>query len=293
MMTKFAIAIAALVVLIGTPAFAADMAVKAPPPPTAPVFSWVGGYAGVELGAKWTDTTWTTTSLSAPPLTPVIDSSSPRNDDPSGFRWGGYVGYNWQLLPRWLWGVEADWAGANKTATAAGIPGCTILCIVGFPGPQADTSSVKMRWDVSIRARLGYLVTPDLLAYATGGISWQEVEASATCAHSLVDPLCVVVAGNPAVTATDTTILTGWTVGGGLEYRVYGNWLLRGEYRYSNYGTWTGDVLSLSVPASQATVGHSLKVTTQIATGGITYKFPRFALRAARPISPTTSCASD
>ena len=44
-MKKLATAIAAIA-LIGTPAFAADMAVKAPPPAPAPVpvFSWTGFY---------------------------------------------------------------------------------------------------------------------------------------------------------------------------------------------------------------------------------------------------------
>jgi outer membrane immunogenic protein len=80
--------------------------------------------------------------------------------------------------------------------------------------------------------------------------------------------------GSPFTTATSDTILTGWTIGGGIEYRVYGNWLVRGEYRYSNFGTWTGNIFNLTGPAPIGTlVGHSLKVNTQIATGGIGYKF--------------------
>lgn len=261
--------------LMGTSALSADMAVKAPPPAVAPApaFSWTGFYLGAALGAKWADTTWTTTSLVSPPFSPVIDSSSPLNYDLSGFRYGGFIGYNWQIAPQWVWGVEADLADANKTVTAAGIPGCSIVCIGGFPGPVADTSSVKMLWDASLRARVGYLVSPVLLTYVTGGVAWQKVEASATCQHSVADPLCVVVAGNPFGTGTGSAILTGWTVGGGFEDRIYGNWFLRGEYRYSNFGTWTGNVLDLSVPSSPASVGHSLKVASQIATGGFTYHF--------------------
>jgi opacity protein-like surface antigen len=48
-MKKPATAIAAIA-LIGTPAFAADMAVKAPPPPPAPVYSWTGWYVGGNIG---------------------------------------------------------------------------------------------------------------------------------------------------------------------------------------------------------------------------------------------------
>lgn len=36
--------------MIATSAFAADMAVKAPPSPPVPVFSWTGPYAGLALG---------------------------------------------------------------------------------------------------------------------------------------------------------------------------------------------------------------------------------------------------
>lgn len=253
-------------------AFAADMTVKAPPP--APAFSWTGVYAGIALGGKWGDTNWTTTSIAVPGIPSVVDSSSPRNFDPSAFRYGGYAGYNWQFAPQWLLGVEADFAGADGSSTSTGIPGCAIGCIGLAAGPGLDTSSVKMRWDASVRARMGYLISADLLAYATGGIAWQNVQASATCQHSLPDPLCLFLPGTPFATATSNTILTGWTIGGGLEYRIYGNWLLRGEYRYSDFGTRAGDVLDLGLPGALPTVvTHNLRVHTHIATGGIGFKF--------------------
>jgi outer membrane immunogenic protein len=197
-MNKLAVGVAAIAALISTPVLA-DMVTKAPPPVApAPVFSWTGSYAGIALGAKWADTTWTTTSISfvGNLLQPTVDSSSPRSYDLSGFRWGGYAGYNWQVAPQWVWSVEADLGGANQTVTAAGIPGCSILCFPAAPAPGTDTSSVKMRWDASLRARVGYLVSPDLLAYVTGGIAWQDIETSATCQHSLTDPICAPASGS-------------------------------------------------------------------------------------------------
>jgi outer membrane immunogenic protein len=240
------------------------------------VDSWTGFYVGVALGAKWADTTWTTTSIFSGNFGNntffPVDASSPRNYGPSGFRWGGYVGYNWQVLPQWLLGVEADWAGANKTVTAAGIPGCTIRCIPGAPGPGIDTSSVKIRWDASVRARLGYLATPNLLAYVTGGMAWQSVETSATCQHIGPDPICFDIAGVPFSTHADTLTRRSWTVGGGADWRISANWIARAEYRYSQFGTRDG-VLNLSVPNAATTVGYQLKVNTSIATLGLAYKF--------------------
>jgi outer membrane immunogenic protein len=256
--------------------FAADMGRPAPiytkAPPLPPVYSWTGFYVGGEVGGEWGNTTWTTTSLVNPPLVVNVDSSSPAKFNPTSVRAGGYVGYNWQWAPQWLAGLEADLADANKTVNGVGIPGCAILCTAGFPGPGVDTSSVKMGWDASVRARLGYLITPSVLAYGTGGVAWQDVQVSATCQHSVPDPLCLFVAGNPSATATDSVVRTGWTVGAGIESLIGGHWLLRGEYRYSNFGTWS-NVLNLSVPGSTTTVTDQLKISTQIATLGLAYKF--------------------
>jgi hypothetical protein len=50
---KLAIAISALVTLTGTCVLAADMAVKAPPPLPALVYSWTGFYVGANIGGGW------------------------------------------------------------------------------------------------------------------------------------------------------------------------------------------------------------------------------------------------
>ena len=76
---------------------------------------------------------------------------------------------------------------------------------------------------------------------------------------------------------TNSTSLTGWTVGGGLEWKLAQNWFVRGEYRYSDYGHW-----QTSFFANQAGAGNPLgvdfnsaniHVTTSVATVGLAYKF--------------------
>src|SRR5260370_39875329 len=89
--------------LIGTPAFAADMAVKAPPPPPAPVYSWTGCYIGGNLGGVWENDT-TTGGLSDPGaafpgLFPGVIPATFNYDRDSGLA-GGQVGCNYQL-PNW------------------------------------------------------------------------------------------------------------------------------------------------------------------------------------------------
>ena len=272
-MKKVLLASAAFVALtVAGSANAADMPVYKAPPPVV-YDSWTGFYVGAALGGKWANTTWTTASTSDFPGT-IVDASSPRNFNPSSARIGGYAGYNWQNQA-WLLGIEFDVAYADKTVSSVGIPGCTILCFPGAPGPGVDTSSVKMGWDASARARVGYLVTPGLLLYGTGGIAWQNIQTSGVCQHGATDPACTVAAGSPFDTQSNSKTLTGWTIGGGVEAKMYGNWLLRGEYRYSNFDAFNG-VLTFGAPGALPGTDYfrySLKVSTHIATFGLAYKF--------------------
>src|SRR4029077_3953605 len=100
----------------------------------APVSSWSGFYIGGALGGKWANNTWTTTSLSDLPSVGIIDASSPRNFGPSGFRGGGYAGYNWQLFA-WVVGLEADLAGASNTRQRRGFPVAQFYVFQDFLGP--------------------------------------------------------------------------------------------------------------------------------------------------------------
>ena len=74
-----------------------------------------------------------------------------------------------------------------------------------------------MKWDASVRGRIGYLVKPDLLVYGTGGIAWQSIDVSGTCENTLSDPTCLLSPPFGAKTQTDRSILTGWTLGAGIE----------------------------------------------------------------------------
>src|SRR5215470_15188884 len=64
-----------------------------PPPPPPPFYNWTGLYVGVHVGGGWAD-------LGI-------------GDTGSGFLGGGQVGYNYQISPQWVLGVEADVAGTT------------------------------------------------------------------------------------------------------------------------------------------------------------------------------------
>ena len=145
-------------------ACAADMPLKAPPPPAAPVFSWTGFYIGVDAGARTSDPHWDTNCIEAgapfascPNRTgnPVdaarFFSNNPTDFDSTSARFGGHVGYNWQVNPTVVVGIEGDGAWANNSNPIGGIPGAESVVIAGAPG--FDTANVRQTWDASARGR--------------------------------------------------------------------------------------------------------------------------------------------
>jgi outer membrane immunogenic protein len=255
------------------PALAAGSPAAQYKPPTS---NWTGPYVGAGLGGKWADSLWTATSVFDPPLPAGIksvDASSPRQYDSLQARYGGYAGYNWQYQS-WVFGLEADFFGGDRTVMKAGFPGCTIACVAGAPGPGNDTTSVAMKWDASVRARIGYKTSPDLMLYGTGGYAWQSMQSTGTCETSATDPFCFTGDGS-LKTQTNSKTLTGWTAGGGLEWQLSRNLLLRSEYRYSHFKKWD-DVFFPGQPAVNPgadTYRYQLRVNTSILTVGLAYRF--------------------
>ena len=267
-------------------AHAADLPLKAVAP--APVaFTWTGVYLGIEGGWKESSDRWTTTclgllaTLCSPsptsfPLFPVggnpffVDASSPHTFKTNGARVGGYAGYNWQFGP-WVVGLEADLAWSNNQTTVAGIVGCSaggVNCGFRTSPPAsiaADSTQVRTLEDGSFRGRAGFLATPDLLLYGTGGFAFQESEFTQTCQNNALSPWCTTF----RTQTQNTGFLPGWTVGGGIEFRIWDHWLLRGEYRYSEFQDFRP---SFFVRTADDTF-NVIRIHTQIATAGIAYKF--------------------
>jgi len=122
--------------------------------------------------------------------------------------------------------------------------------------------SSKLDWVTSLRARFGYLVTPNILAYATGGVAWANLDYSASAVGFLYS----------ATTAFSNTQI-GYAVGGGLEWAITTNWLLRAEYLFYDFGH-APNVAVLPVGGSANSSGFSWTATNvNVVRGGVSYKF--------------------
>ncbi len=261
----------------GSPSASAAMAYVAPAQTSAA--SWEGIYAGLGLGVRAVQADANVTSFIFNGVDNFATTCNFFNASNGGcvtgaplngttYRINPYAGYNWQVAPQWMLGVEGDWGFADKKATIAGMS----YPLSGNPitGRAVDSFGVRTAWDASLRARAGYVVTPSVLVYATGGAAVLRIESTSTCG-SAINTFCQPnIVGGPLVMTHAKTRL-GWTAGGGLETMLGSNWLARAEYRYADFGTYSN--IDVRTGGLGATAGYDLHVRTHTALLGIAYKF--------------------
>jgi outer membrane immunogenic protein len=170
----------------------------------APAISWSGFYAGVQAGGGWSE----------------ADYRFPANNffgfagtafsmEPDGAIYGGQVGYNFQF-GSWLLGVEVSYSGSTMQDSVTGIEPL-------FPN---DKWTTRVEDIFTATARIGY-ATPTMLYCAKGGFASSEISLNALSGVPV-----------PNVPFDDEGRANGWTVGGGLEYRIHRNLSLVLEYNY-------------------------------------------------------------
>ncbi len=255
------------VIAAAASAHAADLAPRpyTKVPQAVAVESWTGFYLGAELGGRWSDATWTSTALEDP-ISAFENAFRLPQDNPAGFgastpRAGGYAGYNWQFAPTWVAGLEGDIAWGHASKTLAGIPGTL------FPGATpadiaTDSATVTEGWDAGIRGRLGFLVTPNVMLFGSGGVAFQDVSVTANC--SIHGAWCILDRSE-----SFSKVKTGWTAGGGVEGRLASNWLARVEYRYADFGQVSHEFYPQTVDA--VFMNQSMK--THTVSVGVAYQF--------------------
>jgi outer membrane immunogenic protein len=275
---KRAILFAALALGTAAPAFAADLPVKARPVPVVAAWDWNGFYLGVNGGYSWGRSRTSVDYFTIPggvPIVPPPGSITSGSFDLKGGIFGGQAGYNW-AGNGWLWGFETDlqWSGEKGGATftcaatiigGACLPGLTFLP----PGVTGTTLAFEQQinWFGTLRGRAGWLVTPSVLLYATGGLAYGGIKSSAAIAGFNPNGVLVTAA------ASNTRTRAGWTIGGGIEGHLGGNWTGKLEYLYIDFGTVTNQVNLLTFGAFGIGTNVSSRVTDNVFRAGINYHF--------------------
>jgi outer membrane immunogenic protein len=280
-MNRILIAGATIASLLTTNALAADLAPRPytkAPVVAAVVYDWTGFYIGGNAGYSWgrasTDGTLTGTQNVSVFRTAGPDLISSTNTvlaalpltgraNVNGFIGGGQAGYNWQR-GTWLFGLEGDiqYSDERGRAEVCLVAGCAI-------GTGILTANYKLDWFGTARGRVGFLPTDRVLLYATGGLAYGHLSATA-----------------PLLSWGSTR--AGWTVGAGAEAAIDRNWSVKLEYLYMDLGnvgssgaSATGVVNQLNTPGigfntvttTTLTSAFRTKFTDNIVRVGLNYRF--------------------
>jgi outer membrane immunogenic protein len=211
---------------------------------------------------------------------------------PAGWIFGGQVGYNRQVSSVFVIGVEADWQWSGQQDTA-NVFGCGAPPTFGFfdaGGPTFSTclsDQNRLRNFGTARARGGFVVN-DSLWYVTGGAAWATVEDNLAFANNFNPAVAAVNFPSPFVggaVANFSHTRSGWTLGAGVETRLWGGWSAKLEYLYVDLGTVT-DVFTIGGnplfgvgsagaqgPGSTFTTTTITHFTDNIVRVGLNYRF--------------------
>ena len=238
------------------------------PIPYVPSFTWTGFYIGPNLGVAW-------------PGGNITDSITGTNLGVTGgaaFIGGGQLGYNYQINPNIVLGVEwlMDGVASNNNSNIVVIP--TISDVF--------QTSVRSDWFTTLTGRIGFTGSgPDwdrVLVYIKGGAAW--VQNQVTVADL-----------STGLSVGASRIDSGWVAGAGLEYALTPNWTIRFEYDYIGLGNSTVGTMLVDpynkqkppkppvtppmpplVPPTPTFVSETFNAgsaSTQVVMLGINYKF--------------------
>jgi outer membrane immunogenic protein len=238
------------------------------PAVVATAYNWTGFYVGVNAGYSWGSTNQVMTVQPGGTYivgsTALVSATGTSGLKPRGAEVGGQIGYNYQVSPLWVVGVESDlsWNGISETrqVSAQYVPG-------GFMFPAAFflNQRVSSDWFLTVRGRAGITPMDRVLLYVTGGLAVANLRYSSAFSDNTG------LGGTEAVSLSSTK--AGWTVGGGIEGAITSDWTAKAEYLHSQFSGVSGTGF-INVPFGTNVINHStgdLKIDT--VRVGLNYHF--------------------
>lgn len=257
MIRRLALAATSLIGLAGAAA-AADLPTQktGPLPPAAPIYDWTGSYFGIQGG--WIGGGRTT--IDHGPNDPLVGVTGPEVNPfsiDSGL-FGVTDGYNWQAGSV-VYGLESD------TSFAAAYSRQSLVA----PFPSSYSDKVGLLSLSTERGRLGYLVQPNALLYATGGVALADEKFEQTATNG--------------VTEAQTKYAWGYALGAGVEWKFTPSLSLKAEYLY--VGLAEQSFLNPAHASGGANFLSDNKVTTSdnIVRVGLNYRFDLFGALTGAP----------
>lgn len=255
---KIALSACALLLLGAATANAADLAPRLVTKAAVdPGLNWSGFYAGVNAGYGIATGTANNTTVDTGAGEVISSTSDAANL--KGALGGAQVGYNWQVSPLALFGLEADIQGAAQRFSTTTLPTSG-----GTPG-DFQTVTGKLDWFGTVRGRLGFIAHGTTLLYGTAGFAYGGLSLGLNDNLSNYAGATSVQSGNFSKTAA------GWTAGAGIETLLVGNWTARAEYLYVDLGTISGTIPLVANAIPYGIHSGSMEVHDHIVRAGLNY----------------------
>lgn len=266
-MNKLAAVIAVIFALTLEPAFAQEKPATPAPAPSGPSLApppqpspWTGFHVGLDGGYAWDPNVYTLTVPVFPGFdnqeinefgavysgithsqASALSATGVTHPNVGGFFGGGQVGYDYQFGNSFVVGVEADLQGAGiqgrqgfvgaASTSFTDVGSCSDGCIDTVTSLVQNEKSIN--WIGTARARFGYLVTPTLLVYGTGGLAYGGVSAQTSISQSTGGHTVLI---SPGSDGHISSARLGWTIGGGLEWLFFRSWSVKVEGLYYDLG---------------------------------------------------------
>ena len=265
---------------------------KAAPRAQAP-FSWTGLYGGLNAGYGWNDNSvrWdggntagdfvlNSAFVGGSSILALLEPNShSQSIDASGGFVGGQLGYNLQFARHWVAGLEVDiQSGFNGERSNS-----ASVIIAQEPNTFTAVSDWKLKYFGTVRGRLGFLISPHLLVFGTGGLAYGETRSKANIAFAaptstsitLTSPDSTITCVNNAIclAGSETETSVGWTVGGGVEWAVSKNTMLKFEYLHVDLGDESVRLVAQAPSTGTAFVTTRFDHTFDILRAGFNVKF--------------------
>ncbi|WP_237479616.1 outer membrane protein [Lichenibacterium dinghuense] len=272
--TIAALAAAATLVAAAGSVRAADLPVRTAPPPYVaplPVFTWTGGYFGVNAGAAFDNESRGVNAPLTAANTGIAVGERPGSVkfDDTGFAVGAQIGYNYEFLGFGGPGsgivvgfeADADYTDLAKSASYPGLDGYNSMFRSG------------LNFLGTVRGRIGYAFN-QFLIYGTGGFAYGDVFNK--------DLLYAPNSTTVRFFGSHDNIQTGYAAGGGVEYALpTGSFLnffkssavtIKAEYLYYDLGS---SAVSATPVVAGSNGGYSTRFKTDgnLARVGLNYKF--------------------
>lgn len=199
-----------------------------PPPPPAPSPSWSDVYVGLNGGGTWSSPRssvqpWPFGAAAASPAVAASATPIDQSNHLAGFIGGFQIGANWKVADSFLAGAEADLHGVSGNTDTRWQ--ATLTQGGGDSFATYAQRTATLNYLGTIRGRLGYLVTPTLALYGTGGMAYGGVISNAAIFTRRIG-----VASQTLVNPVYQDSLIGWTAGGGVEWMFTPDWSVKIDY---------------------------------------------------------------